>query len=75
LEITHYKLSDGDKLLFCTDGLTEMVKEAEIASVFKNMSSPQGICDRLIELALKAGGVDNITVLTAFYSLPQKTNK
>jgi serine/threonine protein phosphatase PrpC len=75
LEITHYKLLNGDKLLFCTDGLTEMVNESEIAAVFKKVSRPQGICDQLIELALNAGGLDNVTVLTAFYSLPDITAK
>jgi PPM family protein phosphatase len=75
LEITHYKLSDGDKLLFCTDGLTEMINETEIASAFKNTTTPQGLCDKLIELALNAGGLDNVTVLTAFYSLPQNQAK
>ncbi len=75
LEILHYKLSDGDKLLFCTDGLTEMVGETEIASVFKNFSSPQGVCEKLVELALKAGGIDNVTVVTAFYSLSQNNAK
>jgi PPM family protein phosphatase len=72
LEIIHYKLSDGDKLLLCTDGLTEMIGETDIASVFKSSSAPQKVCDKLIELALKAGGRDNVTVLTAFYSLPEK---
>lgn len=75
LEITHYKLSDGDKLLFCTDGLTEMVNETDITSVFKSFSHPQQVCDKLIELALNAGGIDNVTVLTAFYSLPQNNAK
>lgn len=75
LEIIHYKLADGDKLLFCTDGLTEMVGETEIASVFKNFSSPQRVCEKLIELALNAGGIDNVTVVTAFYSLPQNNTK
>jgi PPM family protein phosphatase len=75
LEITHYKLADGDRLLLCTDGLSEMVNESEIASVFKSTSSPQKVCDKLIELALNAGGHDNVTVLTAFYSLPQNSAK
>jgi PPM family protein phosphatase len=75
LEITHYKLSDGDKLLLCTDGLTEMINETDIAAVFKSVSSPQAVCEKLIELALNAGGLDNVTVLTAFYSLPQDQAK
>ena len=58
--------------MFCTDGLTEMVSEDEIASIFKSLSSPQGVCEKLIELALKAGGLDNVTVVTAFYSLLAK---
>jgi len=69
LEIQHYELFNQDVFLLCTDGLTEMVTDSEIASVLQENSPAQDTCNRLLEKALQAGGKDNITVIVAGYSL------
>lgn len=51
------------QLLLCSDGLTEEVDDAEIATVFERGYAPQETADHLIHAALKAGGSDNITVI------------
>jgi PPM family protein phosphatase len=55
----------GDRLLLCTDGLTDMVSDDEIADVLRQHAAPQVACDALIERALAHGGRDNVTVVLA----------
>ncbi|MDY0341099.1 MAG: Stp1/IreP family PP2C-type Ser/Thr phosphatase, partial [Coriobacteriia bacterium] len=53
----------GDRLLLATDGLTSMVPDDEIAEVLATSPTPDSAVDELIDLALDAGGQDNITVV------------
>ncbi len=55
----------GDMLLLCTDGLVNMVKDSEIAEIFKQSGGPAEIARRLVDLANENGGKDNITVVVA----------
>lgn len=54
-------LEPGDKLMLCTDGLTNMVGDEQIAPLLARYGAATA-CAKLIELANKAGGADNITV-------------
>jgi serine/threonine protein phosphatase PrpC len=56
-------LLEGDTLLLCSDGLTHMVSDPEIASVLANTEPAQAAADRLVELANTNGGQDNVTVI------------
>jgi serine/threonine protein phosphatase PrpC len=59
----------GDVLLLCTDGLVNMVKDADINSVFlKRNRSMAEIAQRLVNMANENGGKDNITVVVAYIS-------
>ncbi len=60
-------LEPGDVMLLCTDGLTEMLPEADIARILRSVSDPEFTCRRLVQCANKAGGKDNITVIVAHY--------
>jgi protein phosphatase len=53
----------GDRLLLCTDGLTEMMTEDAIAAILKADADPEIACTKLVAQANEAGGRDNITVL------------
>ncbi len=53
----------GDFVLLCSDGLTRMVTDPEIASTLLTSASPQESADRLVDLANDNGGVDNVTVI------------
>jgi PPM family protein phosphatase len=55
----------GDRLLLCSDGLTEMVTDAAIASILRAEPDPEAACTALVAQANEAGGRDNITVLIA----------
>jgi len=70
VELRHVRLADGDQVLLCTDGLTEMVQEDSIARALAARGSSSDACRRLIELALEAGGKDNVTVALGRYRIP-----
>jgi serine/threonine protein phosphatase PrpC len=52
-----------DVLLLCSDGLTRMVTEPEIAGALQAETVPSAAAERLISLANENGGVDNVTVI------------
>ncbi|WP_312203108.1 Stp1/IreP family PP2C-type Ser/Thr phosphatase [Anaerospora hongkongensis] len=64
VETGAYQYHPGDKVLLCTDGLTNMVGEDELAlAMVNNTQDGQLILDGLIEKANNAGGNDNITAI------------
>ena len=69
-EIRRWKLADGDRLLLCTDGLTDMIDDAGIAAVLARETRSTEACRLLVEGALANGGRDYITVVLARYSMP-----
>jgi serine/threonine protein phosphatase PrpC len=56
-------LLDGDVLLLCSDGLTRMVSDAEIAGALISNDDAQAAADHLVALANESGGQDNVTVI------------
>jgi PPM family protein phosphatase len=69
-EIRRWKLADGDRLLLCSDGLTDMIDDASIAEVLRRETRSDQACRLLVERALANGGKDNVTVVLARYSMP-----
>ena len=59
-----YKLARGERLLLCSDGLTNMLTDEEILAAAQTNKTPETLCKKLIELALEAGANDNVTVVT-----------
>lgn len=55
----------GDRLLLCSDGLCGYVSESTMAQALRDVTDPDACTDRLVQLALRAGGPDNITCLVA----------
>jgi serine/threonine protein phosphatase PrpC len=53
----------GDTFLLCSDGLTKMLEDEEIAIIVNKAPSVDAACAKLIENANRAGGVDNTTVV------------
>jgi protein phosphatase len=55
---------EGDQLLICSDGLTDMVTESQISAILDiARGAPQDAADRLVRAANRAGGIDNITAI------------
>lgn len=59
-------LQVGDRLLLCSDGLTEVVDDDGIAATLGTHTDPQQVCDALVAAALDRGGPDNVTVVAMF---------
>jgi protein phosphatase len=57
------ELAAGDRLLLCTDGLTTMLEDAAIERLLARHADPDAACTALIDAALAAGGLDNVTVV------------
>jgi protein phosphatase len=73
VELHAHTLRDGDRLLLCTDGLTDLAADDDVAAVLSKHSAPQQACDALIELALARGGKDNVTVVLAAIERPPES--
>jgi len=69
VDIDRLALADRDRLLLCTDGLTEVVGDDEIAEILGRAKAPEIACRSLVDLALERGGPDNITIVAARFSL------
>lgn len=67
LEVDTYMrtISEGERLLLCSDGLWGIVEEAKMAKIVTSSSSLQAACENLVVAANQAGGRDNITVILA----------
>jgi PPM family protein phosphatase len=64
LDLIDLDLQAGDRYLVCSDGLSSYVSETDIAAGLAG-DDPQSAADRLTELALQAGGPDNISCVIA----------
>jgi protein phosphatase len=69
-EVQRLQLGDGDQVLLCTDGLTDLVDNATIAAVLSRAGPAREACKTLVDLALERGGKDNVTVVLARYRFP-----
>lgn len=63
VDLVHGRLFPGDLFLLCSDGLTDMVEDVLISRVLSRNGHLTEKVDHLIELANRAGGNDNVTVI------------
>ncbi|MGH9465289.1 MAG: PP2C family protein-serine/threonine phosphatase, partial [Thermoanaerobaculia bacterium] len=56
-------LRDGDRYLICSDGLSNMLSDADLGQRLAVDEAPEATCRALVEEANARGGLDNITVL------------
>ena len=63
------EIQAGDRLLLCSDGLTETVTDDAIAAVLHAEPDPERACTTLLAQANDAGGRDNITVLNVRFDM------
>jgi len=65
VDVDLLRLEDGDRLLLCSDGLTDCVDDETIAATLAGGAQASDVCSRLVQLALDGGGRDNVTVIVA----------
>lgn len=56
-------VEEGDRLVLCSDGLCSMIADDEIEAILLDNPAPAQACDALVEEAIIAGGLDNVTVI------------
>jgi serine/threonine protein phosphatase PrpC len=69
IQLQHLGLADGDQVLLCSDGLTDMVGDDAIAGILDRPGPSEPVCQALVDRALEAGGKDNVTVVLARYRI------
>jgi serine/threonine protein phosphatase PrpC len=66
VDTTTVPLVAGDILLLCSDGLWEMVRDQQIATILTtSMPTPIDTAHALIQAALAGGGEDNVSAIVA----------
>lgn len=68
--VSRTDLEPGDRILLCTDGLTNQLPDERIAELLAEASSAQEAADLLVDGANEAGGDDNITVVVSICHPP-----
>ncbi|HEX2852783.1 MAG TPA: protein phosphatase 2C domain-containing protein [Opitutaceae bacterium] len=56
----------GERYLFCTDGVTRMLRDAELGELMASPAEPEDILREMITLAVRRGGPDNATAVLVF---------
>jgi PPM family protein phosphatase len=72
VDVDLLRLEDGDRLLLCSDGLTDLVDDDTIAQTLADAVPSADVCAQLVQLALDRGGRDNVTVIVAGYTFPDE---
>lgn len=72
-DIHDFVLENGDQLLLCTDGLTDLVDDETIEVILSGNNPAVVACRSLVDLALSNGGSDNVTAIVARYWIPQSS--
>lgn len=62
-----------DRVLMCSDGLTDMLSDDEVLQAVVHGGAPEEICHRLVSEANERGGVDNITVVLILLQREEKS--
>lgn len=62
-DLTRRHLRSGDRYLMCSDGLSGVVPHEIVRDILASISDPDDAAERLVALALDAGGPDNVTVI------------
>lgn len=65
VDLARLDVRPGDRLLLCSDGLSAVVRDETIATVLTEQAGPDEAVQQLVDLALRAGGPDNITCIVA----------
>ena len=68
VDVSQLKLMNGDRVMLCSDGLTDLVDDESIRRVLIDCHESAEACRRLVDLALAGGGKDNVTVVVATFT-------
>jgi protein phosphatase len=69
VDLHHLRLADGDRILLCTDGLTGVVADSDIADVVRSLQDADEAAQALVNLARKSGPPDDATAVVVGYDI------
>jgi protein phosphatase len=72
VQLQHLRMENGDGVLLCTDGLTDLVADDVIERAVRDAGPSAAVCRSLVDLALEAGGKDNVTVVFGKYRIEDR---
>jgi serine/threonine protein phosphatase PrpC len=71
VDIERITLADGDVVMLCTNGLTDVIDDYEIGDVLGSTRTVDEQCETLVTRAINSGTHDDVTVLLTRYHLPE----
>ncbi len=66
VDLASRRLHPGDRLLFCTDGITRLIGDVELGALLGQPGDPETLLRTIVTLAIQRGGPDNATGVLAF---------
>lgn len=63
VDVITRSLLAGDRIIFCTDGVTRMIPDSELGSMLMTADNPRTAIDEIVRLAVRRGGPDNATAV------------
>ncbi len=66
-DIFRFNVENGDTVILCSDGLTNMIEDNDILSLSENEKNPAKLAEKLANLANDKGGTDNITAVAVIF--------
>ncbi len=66
VDVIDRPLEAGDRYLFCTDGITRLLRDSELAEIVERDSTPEELIHEIVTLAVRRGGPDNATGVLLF---------
>jgi protein phosphatase len=72
VDVDVVRLEDGDRVLLCSDGLSDLVDDEVTSRTLAENPASKNACEALLQRALAGGGRDNITVIVAGYRFPSE---
>jgi len=66
VDLISWPLQARDRILFCTDGITGMISDSNLASIMSSDAEPEAILREIVALAIRRGGHDNATGVIVF---------
>jgi protein phosphatase len=70
VDIADIPLIAGDRFIFCTDGVTRLISDHELAEIIAATDDPAAISRGLVTLSVTRGGPDNSTVVAVVIDSP-----
>ena len=58
-----FPLADAERILLCSDGVTDLVRDVELAELLRDVADPRDAAQNVVAAALAAGGIDNATAV------------